>query len=149
MLHYDHSLTCHLWSLIPTFLLKRPKSGRPRCLAPASWIEAPRHCRSRRPPRHLLTAEAPPPRPGPCAPQSAAAFRLRRFSAAVGFPAKTTAQRPRRRGRTTEVVGILSSTDTTDKRTMNVLDSTSSKMFKAKTLTNTLNKFCNVHISNH
>ena len=33
---------------------------------------------------------------------------------------------------TTEVGGRLSSTDTTDKRTMHVLDSTSSKLFKAK-----------------
>ena len=42
-------------------------------------------------------------------------------------------------GRTTEVVGMLSSiTRSTDKGTMNVLDSTSSKLF---TFTNTLDKF--------
>ena len=45
---------------------------------------------------------------------------------------------------TTEVGGRLSSTDTTDKRTMHVLDSTSSKLFKAKKHAQThwtLNKF--------
>ena len=45
---------------------------------------------------------------------------------------RTRAQRPRRRWGTTKVVGMRSSTRSTDKRTMNVLDSTSSKLFKAK-----------------
>ena len=28
ILHYDHSLTCHLWSSDPNIFLKRPKSAR-------------------------------------------------------------------------------------------------------------------------
>ena len=39
ILHYYHSLTCHLWSSDPNILLKRPKSARLDFLAPASRIE--------------------------------------------------------------------------------------------------------------
>ena len=50
-----------------------------------------------------------------------------------GLPPKTT-ERPMPCGRTTEVVGILSSTSVQPIGTMNVLDSTSSNLFKTKSI---------------
>ena len=64
-------------------LLRCPKSARPRCLAPASGIEAPGRLSSWRPPRRRCSATTPQPRRGRRAPPSAAAFGLRRL-----FPGK-------------------------------------------------------------
>ena len=62
-----------------------------------------------RPRRRLCSATAPQPRRGRCAPQGAAACRLRRFARKPVWPlwasSGTMAQRPMRRGWRTEVVG--------------------------------------------
>ena len=101
ILHYDPSLTCYLWSLIPTFF-EAPQVGETRC-PPPSRIEAPRHGNLWRPPRRLCSATAPQPRRGRRAPPSAAASNLRRFSPGSRRPLWASgeddgAQRPMRRG---------------------------------------------------
>ena len=123
-----------LWSFInmllvitdPNFFLKRPKSARLDVWRLPAF-EAPGHVRPWRPPRRLCSATAPQLRPGLRAPPGAAAFRLGRFFPGSRRPLWASVeddgpQRPMRRGRTTEVVGMLSSTRSTDKGTMNVLD---------------------------
>ena len=81
---------------------------------PASRFEAPRHNCSWHAPWHLLRAKALQPRRGRCAPHRGAACHLRWFPG----PRQRRCQQPR----TTKVVGMLSSTRSTDKRTMNILD---------------------------
>ena len=125
-------------------LLRCPKSET-RFLRPASHhFEAPGHSCSWRPPRRLWRAKALQPRRGRWLPPSAAACCLRRLS---------RGRRPRGRSRgDDESWTKLSSVPVqpTNERWM-FLDSTSSKLFKAKkqsqTITNTLNKFQYIYIN--
>ena len=128
--------------LFPTFFWSAPSrrdSMSGACFpgwGPGHWG------RSWCPPRRLSKSKALRPRPGRCAPRSAAACRLRRFFpktrlAAVGFR-RTTGHRGRCAGEDERCGNAELYTRSTDKRTMNVLDSTSSKLF---TFTNTLDKF--------
>ena len=119
-----------------------PQVGETRCLAPASRIEAPaievvlgvhrgafrnqKLCG-----RDLAVARREVQR------RVASGGFSRKPVGPCGLPADDGAQRPMRR--TTQVVGMhCSITRSTDKGTMNVLDSTSSKLF---TFTNTLERF--------
>ena len=95
--------------------------------SPASRFEAPRHRSSWRPPQPRLKAKALRPPRGRCAPHHGAACHLRWFPG----PQQRRCQQPG----TTKVVGMLSSTRSTDKGTMNVLD------LKQNTFTNASNKF--------
>ena len=90
--------------------------------APSFPLEAPGLCCSWRPPRRFCSAEAPQPRRGRSAPHRGAVWSLRRF-------------RPRDDGSS----GQLSS-GSTNKKPINVLDSTASNCSKQKTFTNKLNK---------
>ena len=115
---------------------KCPKLWSLDFLGPAS--EAPGPGRPWRPPRRLCSAKALPPRPGRGAPPRAAAFGLRRFlrgpSAAVAEAAGDDERCEQR----------SSITRSTDKRMMNLLGSTSSKLFQAKKHSETS---FNIHLS--
>ena len=139
--HYSHhnssninllKMQFFLINFNPEKLFEVPQVGD-RIFGPACHFEAPGHRSPWRPPRRLSKAGTPQPRRGRWALPSAAAFGLRRFPGAVGRCGfgRTTAQRPRRRG--DESCGNAELyTRSTDKGTMNVLDPTSSKLFKAK-----------------
>ena len=94
----------------------------------------PGHRPSWRPPRHLLKAEAPQPRPGPFPPPSAAASSLRRFSPETRRPLWASGG-PRRGGRCAEGTTLWAAelyARSTDKRMMNVFGLNSFKLCKAK-----------------
>ena len=104
---------------------------------PASRFEAPGHHYSWHPPQPRSRAEAEQPPRSRTAPLSGAPFRLRRFPPG---PSADDGEEAEAAGRRMLWAAELR-TRSTDKQTINVLDSTSSKLFKEKTFTNTLNKF--------
>ena len=122
-----------LMNFNPEKLFEVPQVGD-GIFGPACHFEAPGHRSPWRPPRRLSKAGTPQPRRGRWALPSAAAFGLRRFPGAVGRCGfgRTTAQRPRRRGDDESCGNAELYTRSTDKGTMNVLDPTSSKLFKAE-----------------
>ena len=119
-----HNFTKHLLKMHK--FQSRENLSRDSISGPAS-LEAPRHRCSWHPPWHLLRAGALQPRRGHFAPRRGAACHLNWFPG----PRQPRCQQPW----TTKVVGMLSSTRSTDKRTMNILD------LKRNTFTNTSNKF--------
>ena len=133
MFRAGNSRFCTTFAENPNIFLRISRLGKPsemlqivepRFLGPAS--EAPGHCRPWRPPRRLCSAKARPPRRGRSAPPSAAASNLKAFS--PGGPSAAVAEA----AGNDERCGQLSSTRSTDKRGMNLLGSTSSKLFKTK-----------------
>ena len=142
ILHYDPSLTCYLWSLIPTFFWSAPSRRdsmsaafpdlRPRAMVICGVHRgafAQQQLRSRD-----VAVERRPVQRGP----TSGVF-LREAVGRCGLPAKTTGRRGRCAGEDDGSGGNAELyTRSTDKGRMNVLDSTSSKLF---TFTNTLDKF--------